>query len=118
MAGQLNITNQRLHHIVGTGEQLELIAFDARDALAMVAKLKQRTGNVAMLGGKNFMALLKIVEPAGGRRPHGAGALCATFTQMQFAKREISDNAHQRQNIDHQQPGHGRCDGASLHQHA
>ncbi len=117
VARQLDIADKRLHYVVRTGEQLQLIAFHAGDALAILAELEQRARHVAVFGGENMAALPEIAQPFCGGGPHGARALRAALSQMKLAEREVSDNTHQGKDIDNQQPGHGGGDRAALHQY-
>ena len=84
MSCQLNIADQRLHHIVRIGEQLELVAFNSRDALATLTEFEQRSGDAAVLFGKDMFAGFEIVQPLCGGWPHCASAFCPTLAQMQF----------------------------------
>ena len=118
MTSQLNIADQGLHDVIRGGQQLQLVAFYAANALTPFAQLKQRGGYAAVLLGKDVFAGFKVVEPLRGRRPHGAGPLGAAFPQMKLTEREIGNNSYQRQDVDYQKPGHGRGYGSALHQDA
>ncbi len=100
--GKLDIADQRLHHIIRGGQELQLVTLHAADTLATLAELKKRGGHLAVLFGKDMLAGFKIVEPLRGGGPHGARALCSPLAKMQLTKREIGDDPYQRQDIDDQ----------------
>lgn len=87
MARQLDVADQRFQRVVGGGEQLQLVALDAVDALAAVAQLEQRFGDFTVFGGEDAATLFQLFQPARGRRPHGLGALGPALAQMQLAER-------------------------------
>ncbi|SAH05111.1 Uncharacterised protein [Enterobacter hormaechei] len=118
MPGELDITDQRLHHIIRRGHQLQLIAFYPSNPLAAFAQLEQRCGHATVLFSEDMLAGFKVGKPFRRGGPHGAGAFGAAFTQMKFTEREIGDDAHQRQNVDNQKPGHGGRYRSAFHQNA
>ncbi|CNT71857.1 Uncharacterised protein [Salmonella enterica subsp. enterica serovar Bovismorbificans] len=79
MPRQLDIANKRLHDIIGVGKQLQLVAFDARNPLTSFAQLKQGRCDATVFLRENVFAGFEVIQPFGGRRPHGAGTLGATF---------------------------------------
>ncbi len=66
VARQFDVADQRFQRVIGGGEQLQLVALDAVDALAAVAQLEQRFGDLAVLGGEDAAALFQLFQPAGG----------------------------------------------------
>ena len=61
MASQLNIPDQGLHDVVRFGQQLQLVAFYAANALAPFAKLEQGLGHRAVIFGKDMFAGFEVV---------------------------------------------------------
>ena len=61
MTSELDIADERLHDVIGFGEQLELIAFDAANALPTFAELEQGFRDRAILLGKDMLAGFEVL---------------------------------------------------------
>jgi hypothetical protein len=87
--GELDITDQRLHHVIGRGHQLQLIAFTPAMPWRRSHSFEQRCGHAVLFGEDMLAAFLRSASRfAGG--PHGTGAFGPAFTQMKFTEREIA----------------------------
>ena len=60
MPGELDIADERLHDVIGLGEQLELVSFDAANSLTSFAEFEQRFGDRAIIIGKDMLAGFEI----------------------------------------------------------
>jgi hypothetical protein len=60
VTSELDIADERLHDIIGFGEQLELIAFDAANSLTAFAEFEQGFRDRAIIIGKDMLAGFEV----------------------------------------------------------